>query len=335
MSLEEMLDKAHLSGYWQSRKLWPALDPHVWRWHEIIECLETAAEEVKLGEDTARRTLQLTNPAIAEMRTASRTMHMAVQMVKPGEIAECHRHTAAAIRFMVQGTAAATVVEGKEMRMEPGDLVLTPNWTWHHHLNDGTEPVIWVDGLDITLARYFDAMFQEEWGEGVPAVASNDGESRRRFGGPVRRRTAVTGIQPRPYTYKWADTYKALRDAERAGEHDPYDGMLLEYTNPLTGGPTMPTIHCQIQLLRPEEETQLHRHTSTTIYHVVQDHGVTVISDRDPSELDWGERDCFVIPPWRWHRFVNRASHEAILFSMTDQPVVEALGFWRVEEKGD
>ena len=34
----------------------------------------------------------------------------------------------------------------------------------------------------------------------------------------------------------------------------------------------------------------------------------------------------------RWHPFGNRSSHEAILFSMTDQPVIEALGFWRVDE---
>src|SRR5437762_3772095 len=80
-NLEAMLDKASLSGYWQSRKFQPALQPHVWRWGDIIGCLDAAGESVKLGEDTARRTLQLTNPAIAEMRTASRTIHMAVQLV--------------------------------------------------------------------------------------------------------------------------------------------------------------------------------------------------------------------------------------------------------------
>jgi len=29
-----------------------------------------------------------------------------------------------------------------------------------------------------------------------------------------------------------------------SGESSEYDGVLLEYKNPVTGGPTMPTIGC-------------------------------------------------------------------------------------------
>src|SRR5206468_7841491 len=144
--------------------------------------------------------------------------------------------------------------------------------------------------------------------EGVPPVTSQDGDSTRRLGSPVRRRTAASGIQPPPYTYKWVDTYRSLMAAVDAGDHDSCDGVLLEYTNPLTGGPTMPTIHCQVQLLAPGESLAAHRHTSTTIYHAVQGHGVTMIGDLQEAELDWGERDCFMVPAWRWHRLANRSS---------------------------
>jgi gentisate 1,2-dioxygenase len=35
------------------------------------------------------------------------------------------------------------------------------------------------------------------------------------------------------------------------GNGSPFDGVILEYTHPLTGGPAMPTIACYMQMLRP------------------------------------------------------------------------------------
>src|SRR5438034_1171876 len=78
----------------------------------------------------------------------SNSIHMSVQCVLPGEIAEAHRHTAAAIRFVIQGVEGAhTVVEGEPMPMQTGDLVTTPAWTWHDHYNESSQPVIWLDVL--------------------------------------------------------------------------------------------------------------------------------------------------------------------------------------------
>ena len=32
----------------------------------------------------------------------------------------------------------------------PGDLILTPSWSWHGHVHPGgEEPVVWMDGLDV------------------------------------------------------------------------------------------------------------------------------------------------------------------------------------------
>ena len=75
-------------------------------------------------------------PSLTNKKATSRTLQMSIQLVKPGERAECHRHTAAALRFVVEGDGTGyTNVEGEQMLMEPGDLVLTPNWTWHDHYN--------------------------------------------------------------------------------------------------------------------------------------------------------------------------------------------------------
>ncbi|NIO06828.1 MAG: hypothetical protein GTO40_02130 [Deltaproteobacteria bacterium] len=49
--------------------------------------------------------------------------------------------------------------------------------------------------------------------------------------------------------------------------------------------------------------------------------------------MQWGEKDCFFIPPWEWHQHKNLSKTEpAIIFSLTDRPTVERLGFYREEK---
>jgi gentisate 1,2-dioxygenase len=75
---------------------------------------------------------------------------MSIQLVRPGEIAKAHRHSLTAFRFIVQGNGACTTVEGERFMMSPGDLILTPNWTWHDHYN-GTMKT--SSGLTVTMVR--------------------------------------------------------------------------------------------------------------------------------------------------------------------------------------
>ena len=91
----------------------------------------------------------------------------------------------------------------------------------------------------------------------------------------------------------------------------------------------MTTIQCAVQLLPPGHETSAHRHTSTVIYHVFRGHGTSQVGDR---HFDWEQGDSFVVPLWHEHRHVNRSrSDEAILFSMSDAPVLKALDLYREE----
>jgi gentisate 1,2-dioxygenase len=105
----------------------------------------------------------------------------------------------------------------------------------------------------------------------------------------------------------------------------------VEYRNPATGGPTMPTIQCAVQLLRPGEATEAHRHTSTVIYHAFRGRGSSIVGDQ---RFDWEEGDSFVVPLWHPHRHENRASQDAILFSMSDAPVLKSLELYREEQAG-
>jgi gentisate 1,2-dioxygenase len=85
-------------------------------------------------------------------------------------------------------------------------------------------------------------------------------------------------------------------------------------------------------MLRPGEVTRTHRHNSSTVYHAFRGNGVTVI---DGKSYEWEHGDCFVVPLWSWHNHQNRSkTEEAILFSMNDQPMLEALKLYR-EEPGE
>jgi gentisate 1,2-dioxygenase len=109
-----------------------------------------------------------------------------------------------------------------------------------------------------------------------------------------------------------------------------WDAIYMEYVNPYTGGPMMPTIGGNAQLLRPGEHTQAHRHTMDVVYQVVEGTGYTVING---VRFDWEPQDIFVIPKWAFHEHVNSSkTADACLFSYNDGPVMRSLGLYREEE---
>src|SRR5207248_1499257 len=136
----------------------------LWRWPNLRACLMQAADVMPVGDGAAeRRSLNMQNPSLHKGRGTTRTLVAAVQMVYPGEVAASHRHTNAALRFIVEGSGAYTVVDGQPVSMEPGDFLITPSWCWHGHTHEGSGPMIWLDVLDAPLISALDWRFYEEW----------------------------------------------------------------------------------------------------------------------------------------------------------------------------
>ena len=82
------------------------------------------------------------------------------------------------------------------------------------------------------------------------------GESLARMGfarAPKQEEVHRRGV---PFRYSFKDTYKALK-AMGTADRDPYDGTLLRYINPATGGYTYPTMSCEIQLFNAKESTKV------------------------------------------------------------------------------
>jgi gentisate 1,2-dioxygenase len=278
-------------------------------------------------ENSERRVVRLVNPGLDRQQAfATHTIQISFQYVKPGENARAHRHTPAALRFVVQGNGAYTTVNGQQCVMEPGDLILTPKLAWHDHSNESGAPMLWLDGLDFPLVQALHQVMQERYSERRQAIERSSEEAIEELGASLRHGVPLVDF----FHYKWRETEPMLHAlAQRPDARDRFDGYLLEYRNPLTRGPTLTTIQCAVQLLRPQDETKTHRHTSTVIYHVFRGLGSTQIGERS---FDWEQGDSFVVPLWYDHRHWNRSSSEnAILFSMSDAPALKALDLYREE----
>ena len=336
-ALDQRLAEKWISGIWRipagARPSDPKtkVQPHLWKWADVYDGLVQARDQIKLENSTAeRRTLRLVNPGVKEIEMTSHTMLFAFQLIQPGEVAPPHRHTMAAIRFILQGKGAYTNVGGEKMVMEDGDLILTPQWAWHEHAHDGAEPVIWIDGLDVPFIQSLQVISFEPYGEKrIPVDNSPYDPSHY---GAVRPVTADAEKPLAPLHYRWRDIYPMLKRLAEGPPH-AYEGYAMEYVNPLTGGSTLPTLSCWIQMLKPGQRTQSHRHTSTVLYHAFRGSGTTMINGKPYA---WERGDSFVVPLWHWHEHANTsASEEAILFSMNDAPVLKPFGLYREQGPGE
>ena len=305
--------------------------PYVWHWRDLRPHAIRAAELVGT-EQAERRVLRLHNPKLPGP-SASNTLVANIQIVMPGEIARAHRHSGSALRFIIEGEGGYTVVNGDRIPMYPGDLVLTPNWTWHDHANDTEAPMIWLDGLDTPLVRMLEAGFYEQYEAESQAINDGVALSSAKYGAGGMR-PAWEPAPDAPYSPLWrypmSQARETLEQLSAAGAGCPFDGVMIEYTHPLTGGPAMPTIACYMQMLRPGEHTQAHRHVCCTNYHIVEGGGYSLVGDK---KLDWEDKDVFTVPTWTFHEHVNTGDRPAFLFSFSDAPVMKALDFYREEAR--
>jgi gentisate 1,2-dioxygenase len=308
----------------------PRTRAHLWRWADLYDIAERAGRLVPVERGGDRRAIALSNPGLGGLPYATATLWAAVQWLNGREVAPAHRHTSQAVRFIIDGAGSYSTVEGDRVFLERGDLVLTPPWLWHDHGSESDERAVWMDALDIPVNNFLDASFFEPHPEASQAVTAERDASVLKYGvgqlrpawePPSRRYPALT-------TFKWADTRRALDNLARV-DADPFDDVALEYANPHSGRPVMDSFTCWIQLLRPGVRTRAHRHTGSSVYLAFEGRGATVI---DGVRFDWEAGDMLTIPSWAAHEHHNHdPDAPAILFSVHDTPLVQAVDKHRVE----
>lgn len=339
----ERVRRANYLEYWmadyRTNKPETGVVPCLWAWTEMKELMVESERLIGINE-AERRGLILVNPGLGGKPYMTNTIFGDVQILAPGESAPAHRHTTSASRFFLEGTGGYTTVEGERCTMVPGDLVINPSWAWHDHGNEGTVDITYLNVLDVPLVANLGAVFYDHdyWKEGdtsktiqsikKPLNCSTDLYA---TGGLLPRIVKRTG---KPYSpqlvYKYENVFAALERLQ-SYEPDPYDGHIIEYVNPETGGPVMPTMRFTMQLLRAGTRTLQHRHTSSTIYCVTDGAGYT---DVEGKHLEWQKNDIFAVPAWAWHEHANEnANQPAVLFAVTDAPTLEKLGLYREQGK--
>ena len=303
--------------------------PFLWRFDEILAAM-TEAGSLITAKEAERRVLILENPGLRGQSKVTTSLYAGIQMVMPGEVAPAHRHSQSALRFILQGRGAHTAVGGERTNMEPGDFVITPSMMWHDHGNTSDEPMLWLDGLDIPLVQMLDASFAESLGDDEQPVMRPEGDSYARFGHNLLPVDLTHRSQSSPvFNYPYRHTREALEQMKRTQEWDACHGLKLKYTNPVTGGYAMPTMGTFIQLLPRGFATQRYRSTDATVFTVVEGRGRTRVGEET---LEWGPKDVFVVPSWRW--VSHTADEESVLFSYSDRPVQEKLDLFR-EDRGN
>ena len=190
--------------------------PHLWRFDAIRDYMMEAGQLIT-AKEAERRVLVLENPGLRGQSKITTSLYAGVQLVMPGEVAPAHRHSQSALRFILEGKGAHTSVDGERTVMEPGDFVITPSMKWHDHGNQTSEPMFWLDGLDIPLVQFFDASFAEGSTEDEQEVTRPAGDSFARYGHnllPVdlKRASQASPIFNYPYNY----TREALEQAKTA-----------------------------------------------------------------------------------------------------------------------
>ena len=211
--------------------------------------------------------------------------------------------------------------------MHQHDLILTPAWLWHDHGNETDQPMIWLDGLDIPLVQMLDASFSEHREDrGAWPTTRPAGDAGMRWGRnmrPVREGCAVGRGNPL-FIYPFAEWRETLEVLRRAEAPHPHDGYLMEFTNPVDGGPVMATMSAFARLVPAGFETRPARSSDGMIHVVVEGSGTLSIDDMS-FPLSPGE--IVVVPSWAERRFV--ADRDLVLFSYSDKAAQEKLLLWR------
>jgi gentisate 1,2-dioxygenase len=326
----ERAKKANLAPLWRvlhglvtEKPVTRAL-PAIWRYQDIRPYLMEACGLIGAAE-AERRVMVLENPGLPGQSRITQSLFAGLQIILPGEVAPAHRHTASALRFIVEGRKAFTAVAGERTFMEPGDFVITPSWTWHDHGHEGEGPMVWLDGLDMHLVNLLAASFREDLGGKAHKLERPEGAARAEYGNNLVPVDSEHRSQTSPiFNYPYRRSRESLDTLARTRAPDPWHGHKMKYINPLNGGWAMPTMSTWLQLLPKGFRTAPYRSTDSAVFTVVEGRGRSTIGGET---FDWGPHDIFVAPSWMAH--AHEAAEEAVLFIYSDRVIQEKLDLWR------
>jgi gentisate 1,2-dioxygenase len=291
--LYDLLARCNVQNGWSkpTPSLWPLptidFKPAAWSYVQAKAALDAAGRFVNT-ELAERRNLILANPTVAgNLYPTVKTLVAAYQMVKAGEQARSHRHTANALRLVLDtGPNAFTIVDGRKIPMEAGDVLLTPNWAWHGHSNEAPTNAYWMDFLDVPMIHLNGPMFFEHHPDNLEPASDVFAESPNRF----------SFVQTRERLAAAPEIAPGVRRIE-------------------LGAPAMRTIG--LHVFRIDKGASLHvgKSTLSAIFAPMQGRGQAVF---EGASFDYARGDALAAPlgfAQEW-----RAEEESYLLRVSDEP---------------
>ena len=320
----------------------PKAVPYLWRCAEDIEPILHRAVELITMDDSERRSLVLVNPGLAPRRATVSTMYTAYRLNDANEIMPPHKHSPSAIRFGLKGKGNFTGVDGENIVFGPGDMVLTPNDTWHNHGTIGNEQALNLSVLDLPLvetlnAIHFDHDYKEEENgklvskkEQTPRFTPDYSQITYGYGGLMPRfsgsKSRGAGYSSPMFVYRW-EMVRELFDKHKDRECDPHDGLVIEYIDPTTGRSVFKTMTFFAEMLQPGQKTLPVRTTANLLVSPFEGEGYSVV---DGKRFDWKEFDTLAIPGGCWFEHHNGSSKVPLfLFVASDEPVLKKLDLYK------
>jgi gentisate 1,2-dioxygenase len=318
--------------------LWPSLrgvlppqvpsrqtQPTHWAYRTIRPLLLRAGELTPI-EKAERRVLVLANPGHGlDKMQASAAIYLGMQLLLPGEWAPSHRHTPNAVRMIVEGEGAYTTVDGEKCPMQRGDLILTPTGMWHEHGHEGTEPVVWLDVLDLPLMYYTEVSYHI------------NGKRQDVHAGQADRRYAHGGMLPTPVfqrsnqaypmlRYPWTQARAALLAMAEDKAH--IEQLQITYVNPETGQDVENVLGFYALMLRPGQHLRLPARSPAQVFHVIE--GQVRWTCRDQS-VQMLAADTSCAPGYEVVELQNPSTTEpAFVFMADESPLHRKLGVYEV-----
>ncbi|MDO4434409.1 MAG: cupin domain-containing protein [Alysiella sp.] len=313
--------------------LWPnmrAVLPHgvpsrrthntIWRYEDVRPLLLQAGELTPI-EKAERRVLVLANRGHGlENMQATPSIYLGLQLILPNETAPNHRHTPSAMRIIVEGEGAYTTVNGEPCRMERGDLILTPSGMWHEHRHEGTEPIVWLDVLDLPLIYQLEGSWATE---GEPQVLHHERDKSfaeySACGIVPNNGFQRNGSQVPMLRYPWSKTKSCLQEMAA----DSQENLLqISYVNPENGKSLFPSIGFGAMMLRAGTSVTLPKRTTACVFHAIDGQGCLKVDDET---ITWQAKDTFCARGYSEMILSNTGSEDAFLITADESPLHDYL----------
>ncbi len=279
--------------------------PNLWSFAKCYPILIHSTKQISI-KDAERRVLILENPGSNGDFSANHAIYSGLQIVLPGEIAPAHRHSQSALRIVLQADDAITKVDGIEINMRRGDVILTPAWTVHSHENRGSIPAIWIDILDIPTVNFLGCSFLEN--------------------GDINNQLYSAKYSLDKLHFKYQNWREKIFLMYNSIDNNVKNDIQLCYGIHTGEFPSLPSLSSSLNLISGKNKLPWQRTTESLLYVILEGNGVSYVGNE---KFNWQAGDILVIPPW--YPFKHELNGNAVMILISNKPILEKLFLLRTQ----